>query len=187
MNSRLRDERLGENGEAAFYSLLRESYPKARKQIAKFHRFDFFDRETDTDFELKTRRCAVTKYPQIFISAGKVRAGRLRRSNGIATNTIYVWSFETPGWDCGREYWAWRDDGRELETEMNGARGRGDRDKELMLIPRDLLLPWNMFVVVEKRKGTLMPSLPIITEKPAEDSEEGLAQTRTGSYSPSQR
>lgn len=180
--SRKRDERLGATGEANFFSLLRDTFPKAKKQLDQYHRFDFFDPQTSTDFELKTRRCAVTAYPDIFISASKVRAGRHRRSKGIATHTIFVWSFETPGWE-GREYWAWRDDGRPLKTTHSGNRTRGDCDKELMLVPRSLLLPWPMFVA--SLDSTSLPSLETITETLAEDSAEEQPHLRKETYCPS--
>ena len=180
--SRNRDERLGATGEASFFSLLRNTFPQAKKQLDQYHRFDFFDPVTSTDFELKTRRCSVTAYPDLFISASKVRKGRERRSTGISARTIYVWSFEMTGW-AGREYWAWLDDGRPLETTRNGNRSRGDYDKELMLVPRSLLLPWPMFAAAHA--PTSLPSLETITETLAEDSAEGLESPRTESYCPS--
>jgi hypothetical protein len=172
--SRKRDEQLGASGEADFFTLLRDTFSHAKKQAYHYPRFDFFDPETSTDFELKTRRCAITAHPDIFISASKVRAGRHRRSTGTASRTIFVWSFETPGW-AGREYWAWVDDGRPLEMTRNGNRSRGDYDTELMLVPRSLLLPWSMFVLAVA--PTSLPSLETITE--------GLESPRKGTYCPS--
>ena len=186
--SRKRDEQLGENGEASFYDLLRKTYPHATQQTDKYHRFDFCDRDSRTDFELKTRRCAVTAYPELFMSMGKIRAGRSRVTHGISRATVYVWSFETPGWE-GREVWAWRDDGRKLKTTRNGNRSRGSADSELALIPRGLLLPWNMWV--EQYGPTSLSSCETITEMPLELRERvhawgvGLPPTRTGSYCPS--
>ena len=161
--SRNRDERLGATGEADFFSLLRNTFPRAQKQ-PEYHRFDFFDAATRSDVELKTRRCSVTAYPDLFISASKVRNGRERRSKGISNRTIYVWSFEMTGW-AGREYWAWLDDGRPLETTQNGNRSRGDYDKELMLVPRSLLLPWPMFLDSCETANPSLSSLKTIREE----------------------
>tara|TARA_R110001606_G_scaffold291359_1_gene439251 strand:- start:2154 stop:2747 length:594 start_codon:yes stop_codon:yes gene_type:complete len=159
--SKARDEQLGAAGEATFFSLLRKTHPHAIQQQNKYHRFDFFDPDSCTDFELKTRRCAVIAYPDLFISLGKVREGRNRVARGLSRATVFVWSFETPGW-AGREFWAWRDDGRELDLTHNGNRSRGSADCELALIPRSLLLPWDMFV--EKYAPTSMQPCETIKE-----------------------
>ena len=154
MSKHHQDEQLGAAGEETFFETLKQTYPNAIKQQNQYHRFDFFDPDSCTDIELKTRRCAVTAYPDLFMSMGKIREGRNRRARGLSLATIYVWSFDTPGW-AGREQWAWLDDGRELETRWSGNKARGSADCELALIPRSLLLPWDMFV--EKSGPTSLP------------------------------
>lgn len=136
------DRRLGEAGETYVFRRLRQSLPGVVRSDYQYAKFDFRDRVSRTDIELKTRRCQITSFPSFFVDNEKVRWGRVRRAQGLSCRTVYLFLFEPLGWKGAGEVWGWVDDGRVLETLIGGSNRRsGIADRKLACIPRDLLLP----------------------------------------------
>jgi hypothetical protein len=138
------DRRLGEAGETYVFRRLKESLPGLTRSDYQYAKFDFRDRVTRTDIELKSRRCQITSFPSFFVDHEKVRWGRVRRAQGLSSRTVYLFLFEPLGWKGAGEIWGWVDDGRELETTLAGSSRRtGRADRHLACIPRSVLRPLN--------------------------------------------
>ncbi len=136
------DRRLGEAGETYVFRRLKESLPGLVRSDYQYAKFDFRDRVTRTDIELKSRRCQITSFPSFYVDNEKVRWGRVRRGQGLSSRTVYLFLFQPLGWKGAGEIWGWVDDGRELETVLGGSSRRsGTADRQLACIPRALMLP----------------------------------------------
>jgi hypothetical protein len=92
------DRRLGEAGETYVFRRLKESLPGLTRSDYQYAKFDFRDRVTRTDIELKSRRCQITSFPSFFVDHEKVRWGRVRRAQGLSSRTVYLFLFEPLGW-----------------------------------------------------------------------------------------
>jgi len=127
--------------------LLQSKIKDIKKTPYKYDPFDFRSDELKMDLELKSRNIFKGQYKTIYFGLNKLVKGRLRRQNGTSLRTIYLFRFQKRNDPSKHVVYFWEDDGIFGNTTMNGNLRNGEKKKELVDLPCDLLKPLKLLSI----------------------------------------
>jgi len=142
-----KDVKWGLKKEGDVLPLLQSKIKDIRKTEDKFDCFDFRSDELKMDLELKSRNIFKGQYKTIYFGLNKLVEGRIRRKNGTSLRTIYLFRFKKRKDPSKHVVYFWEDDGIFGNTTMNGNLANGEKKKELVDLPCDLLKPLKLLSI----------------------------------------
>lgn len=141
------DVKWGLKKEEHVLPLLQSKIKDIKKIPYKYDPFDFRSDELKMDLELKSRNIFKGQYPTIYFGVNKLVEGRLRRKNGTSLRTIYLFRFQKRKDPSKHVVYFWEDDGIFGNTIMNGNLANGEKKKELVNLPINLLKPLKLLSI----------------------------------------